>query len=147
MRRLFAGFLMLTALLSAQHAQARDTEYHLKIDAVMKDPDYPTAVGNDVAFFFATQNSPVIDRSLGEFVTNRKTNSFGKPDEDACRWAMLSALKELRERAISLGGDAVVNIVSYYKKNVAASETDYECHAGGFVAGVALKGTVIKLKH
>ena len=147
MRRLFAGFLLLTALLSTHQAQARDTEYHLKIEEVVKGPDYPNAVGNDVAFFFATQNSPTVDQSFGEFVTNRKTNSFGKPDEDACRWAMLSALKTLRERAISLGGDAVVNVVSYYKKSVAASETDYECHAGGLIAGVALKGTIVKLKH
>ena len=147
MRRLFAGFLMLIAALSAHHAQARDTEYHLKVDEVMKGPDYQQKVGGDVAFFFATQQTPTVDQTFGEFVTNRKTNSFGKPDEDACRWAMLSALKQLHQRAVSLGGDAVVNIVSYYKKDVVASETDYECHAGGFVAGVALKGTVVKLKH
>lgn len=33
-----------------------------------------------------------------------------------------------------LGGNAVVNIVSYYKKNTTASTTDYVCHAGNFVA-------------
>jgi hypothetical protein len=39
-----------------------------------------------------------------------------------------------------------VNIVSYYRKQVFASDTLYECHAGAIIAGVALKGTVVKLK-
>ncbi|HEV2676096.1 MAG TPA: hypothetical protein VGV37_16350 [Aliidongia sp.] len=147
MRRISAGFLMVSTLLLTHHALARDTEYHPKIDEVMKNGDFYLRVGPGVAFFFATQNPPAIDQTYGEFVTNRKTDSFGRSDEDACRWAMLSALRELRDRANQLGGDAVVNIVSYYKKKVVASETDYECHAGEFVAGVALKGTVVKLKH
>jgi len=58
---------------------------------------------------------------------------------------MISALKELAERAKTEGGDAVVDIVSYYKKNVFSSATEYECHAGNIVAGVALKGRVVKL--
>lgn len=59
---------------------------------------------------------------------------------------MLSALLELRERAKKLGGNAVTNIVSYYKKDTSSSETEYDCHAGNIIAGVALKGTVVKLK-
>ena len=55
---------------------------------------------------------------------------------------MLSALISLRDRAEDMGGNAVTKIVSYYKKDTFSSETEYECHAGGFVAGVALKGTV-----
>ena len=57
---------------------------------------------------------------------------------------MLSALIELRERARKEGGDAIVNIVSFYRKQEFDSDTLYECHAGAFVAGVALKGTVVK---
>jgi uncharacterized protein YbjQ (UPF0145 family) len=59
---------------------------------------------------------------------------------------MLSALIELRANALEQGGNAVVNIVSYYKKVPFSSPTEYECHAGAFVAGVALKGTIVKLK-
>ena len=54
---------------------------------------------------------------------------------------MLSALIELGERA-RLGANAVINIVSDYKKNVASSDAQYECHAGNIIAGVALRGTV-----
>ena len=126
-------------------AVARDTRYELKIDDVKKDPRYAETVPTDVAFYFGQQAPAGKVVSIGEFVTNRKSNSVGRPDEEACRWAMMAALKVLRERAIAEGGNAVINIVSYYKKNTFASDTLYECHAGAVVAGVALKGTVVKL--
>ena len=34
--------------------------------------------------------------------------------------------------------------MSYYKKNPYTSETQYECHAGNLIAGVALKGDIVK---
>lgn len=127
-------------------AQARDTEYKLAISEVMQNPEFKAKLGSDIAFRFGEGKMPAGAQPLGEFVTNRKTNSVGKPDEEACRWAMLSALIELRERAQKQGGNAVVNIVSYYKKITYSSPTTYECHAGGILAGVALKGVVVKLK-
>ena len=112
----------------------------------MQNPEFKARLGDDVAFRFGDGKVPAGAQQLGEFVTNKKTNSVGKPDEEACRWAMLSALLELRERAAKEGGNAVVNIVSYYKKETYSSPTDYECHAGGIIAGVALKGVVVKLR-
>jgi uncharacterized protein YbjQ (UPF0145 family) len=138
---------MLSTMLLAQHALARNTEYHLKIEDVLRNPAYQEKLGKGVAFFFGAEKTPAIQENFGEFVTNKKTNSFGKPDEDACQWAMLSALLELRERALKMGGNAVVDIVSYYKKDVFESDSDYECHAGGLLAGVALKGNVVKLRN
>ena len=126
-------------------AQARNTRYYLKIEDVKRDPRYQDSVPTDVAFYFADQAHPAIVANFGDAVTNRKGNSFGRPDEEACRWTMMSALKTLHDRAIEEGGNAVIGIVSYYQKNTYSSATDYECHAGGFVAGVALKGTVVKL--
>ncbi len=126
-----------------QVAHARDTEYKLPIQDVLSMPEYQEKVGSDVKFYFADQKA-VPKNNLGEFVTNKKTNSFGKSDEAACKWAMLSALIELRDRAVKEGGTSVVGITSYYKKNEFASATQYECHAGGIIAGVALKGSVAK---
>ena len=50
-----------------------------------------------------------------------------------------------QEKARELGANAVVDMVSYYKKNEMKSAAEYECHAGAVVAGVALKGTVAKV--
>lgn len=141
---LAAVVLVSAVMLDMAPAEARDTRYELKIADVMADPRYAENVPAGVKFYFADQPAPT-GQDLSEFVTNRKTNSFGKQDEEACTWGMISALKELGERALTEGGNAVVGIVSYYKKNVFSNQTLFECHAGAFVAGVALKGTVIKI--
>ena len=77
-------------------------------------------------------------------VTNKKTNAANKSDEKACQWAFLSAVKQLQEKAQSSGATKVGNIMNYYKKNPYTSETQYECHAGNLIAGVALKGDIVK---
>ena len=145
MRRLLFAVALVAGTI-AHGAQARDTEYHLPIAEAMKDAELKRHLGNDVAYYFGGQPTPPVGKTFGEFVTNKKTNAFGKPDIVACRWAMLSALLQLRERAKQLGADAVVNIVSYYKKDTNSSTTEYVCHAGAVIAGVALKGTFVKLK-
>jgi hypothetical protein len=45
-----------------------------------------------------------------------------------------------------LGANAVVNIISYYRKVPMSSDTQYECHAGTLMAGVALKGDFVKIE-
>jgi uncharacterized protein YbjQ (UPF0145 family) len=52
---------------------------------------------------------------------------------------------QLEKRAKQLGANAVVNIVSYYRKDVMSSPTEFECHAGTVIAGVALRGEFVKI--
>jgi hypothetical protein len=98
-----------------------------------------------VAFYFDDQPHPKVEKTLGEYVSNQKTNAFNKGDVEACQWVALSALKEFRRRAINEGGNAVINLHSYYKRNDLSDPTRYECHAGFLMGGVAFKGTVAKL--
>jgi len=139
---LLPGLLIITL---SSVAQARNTRYTLKVQDVLNSSDYQQKVGNAVAFYFANQPAPKAAHELGEYVTNKKTNSFGKSDESACQWAMLSAFIQLRDRALQEGGNAVINVVSCYDKNEIPDKSEYECHAGAVIAGVALKGTVVKL--
>ena len=83
--------------------------------------------------------------NLGEGVSNKKTNGVGKDDVFGCKWAALSALITFQESAKRQGANAVVNLVSYYKKNQTESSTTVQCHAGVFVIGVTLKGTYAKV--
>ena len=138
-------FAILIVVASSSMAQARNTRLTLKIQDVLNRPDYQEKVGNSIAFYFANQPQPQVVQNLGEFVTNKKTNAFGKSDEEACQWAMLSALIQFRDRAVAERGNAVVNVVSYYDKNELPDKSEYECHAGGVVAGVALKASVAKI--
>lgn len=133
------------ALTAAGTAQARDTQLMLPIAAAMETADAQEKLGGAVKFYFADQKHPKVLAKLGTDVSNRKTNAFGKADETACNWAFLSALVALEQRAISLGANAVVNVVSYYKKNTYASPSEFECHAGAVMAGVALKGDFVKI--
>ena len=132
-------------LLLAGVAAARDTVHHLPVDAVLSHPNYSLVLGDDIAFYFGDAPAPA-GTDLGSFVTNKKTNAFNKTDEEACQWVMLSALIQLRDRARDLDADAVVNVRSYYKRATFTSQTEYECHAGAVMAGVALKAAFIKTR-
>ncbi|HKY08176.1 MAG TPA: excinuclease ATPase subunit [Candidatus Binatia bacterium] len=133
----------LTALPWPSHA--RDTKYLLPISTALEVKDAKDKLDGSIKFFFGDQPTPPVLAKLGTDVSNRKTNAFGKSDEKACNWAFLSAMVALEKRAQQLGANAVINIVSYYKKDVMSSPTEFECHAGAVIAGVALKGDFVKI--
>jgi len=146
MNKLSLSAAVLLALGLAQPAFARDTKLVLPVRDVLDSADAHGKIDGSVKFHFAGQKSPVVLEKLGGDVANRKTNAFNKSDEDACRWVMLSALIALQDKAKSLGANAVIDIQSFYKRNVFESATEYECHAGAMAAGVTLKGTYAKVK-
>jgi uncharacterized protein YbjQ (UPF0145 family) len=137
------GLILLLA--TAWPAHARDTKLLLPIAAGLENKDAQEKLDGSIKFFFGAQQHPTIVSKLGTDVSNRKTNAVGKSDERACNWAFLSAMIALQNRAKQLGANAVVNIVSYYQKNVMSSETEFECHAGAVIAGVTLKGDFVKI--
>ncbi|MCL2524620.1 MAG: excinuclease ATPase subunit [Betaproteobacteria bacterium] len=107
-------------------------------------------IAGDIGLFFADQSHPGIEAVLTKDVVAYKKASAKaayNSDEEACNLAMQSALTQLQERARKEGGNAVINIESYYKKKSFRSQNQFECHAGNAGAGVALKGNVVKLKH
>ncbi|HEX6437803.1 MAG TPA: excinuclease ATPase subunit [Candidatus Binatia bacterium] len=126
-------------------AHARDTRHVLSIAVAMETKDALDKLDGSVRFYFGDQSAPQVLAMLGSDVSNRKTNAFGKSDEKACNWAFLSAMLALEKRAHQMGANAVINIVSYYNKKVMSSATEFECHAGGIMAGVALKGDFVKI--
>lgn len=143
-RIIMSLILSTTAILLAADASARDTIQQLPVADVLNDPEYAQRL-EGVSFYFGNQAHPEIVENFGEGRTNKKTNAFNKTDEEACRWVMLSALIQLKERAQSLGANAVVNIRSNYKNNETSSDTEYTCGAGAIMAGVALIGTFVTL--
>jgi uncharacterized protein YbjQ (UPF0145 family) len=82
---------------------------------------------------------------LCEWQSNKKTNAFQKSDQFACDWAFLTAMLSLRERALSLGANAVINIRSNYKKRRFVSQDKYMCGAGKIMAGVTMRGEMVRL--
>ena len=133
------------SLVPAWRAHASDRKYLLPIAAGLENKDAQEKLDGSIKFFFGAQPHPAILSKFGSDVSNRKTRVFGRSDEAACNWAFLSAMIALQNRAKQLGANAVVNIVSYYQKVVMSSETEFECHAGAVIAGVALKGDFVKI--
>ncbi|WP_105189028.1 excinuclease ABC subunit A [Pseudoalteromonas sp. T1lg48] len=136
-------FLALGLALTANTALARDDIGHYNIAELLETTKAKNAL-LDVPLYFGNQAYGKVQETYGEVTTNQKTNAFNKSDKEACQWVMLSALKALQERAKREGMNAVVNIQSYYKKREFVSETEFECGAGFLIAGVALKGTLVK---
>jgi uncharacterized protein YbjQ (UPF0145 family) len=137
--------VMSCLLLTTTTAHARDEHLSLPIKEALETPAAQSKLDKGVKLYFGQQKHPKPTKTLGEWKTNKKTNAFNKSDKEACEWVFLSAVLELQERARKEGGNAVINIRSNYKSHEKSSETEYTCGAGGLMAGVAFKGTVVKL--
>jgi len=125
---------------------ARDTKVMMPLGKILSSKVFKEKVGTGIKFEFADTTIPPEAKNLGSVKSSRKTSVFGKSDSAGCEWVFLSNMIALKQEAISKGADEVVGIVSNYKNIEYSSPTEYECHAGGIMAGVALKGTLVKLK-
>jgi hypothetical protein len=133
--------------LASTPALARDDHLKLSIQqALEKGQAYKTTVASDIKLYFGTQKTPAVEKRMGEFPSNKKTNAANKSSQEACDIAFISAIAALQDRARREGGNAVINIKSIYRGDNSDSPTEYICGAGSFVAGVTLKGTVATIK-
>ncbi len=141
MKKLTQIAALMGVLASIAVAEARDDKLLLSIQDAMQSPAAAEVLDPNIKVVFGKGGGSVIKAGL---VSNRKTNGVGKTDEVACQWALLSAVKQFQEQAVKHNASRVVNLVSYYQKNTLSSTTQYECHAGNIMAGVALKGDLAK---
>lgn len=146
-RKTWTAVALLTATLLPGISQARDTTHFLDFNSVVAEAMQAGRLDGTVKFYLAG-NTPagqvtVINPNV---TTSQKTNAFNKTDEEACRWALQSALIRLQNAAKSAGANAVVDIASNYKNKEYKDSAKYECHAGALMAGVALKGKVANVK-
>lgn len=140
---LIAAIAALTLLSTA--AEARDDRLHKSIAEAMNTESAKEKLDPDIRTYWGDQSYPAPVQKMGEYTSNKKTNAVNKSDTGACQWAFLSAMISLQQRAKAEGGNAIVDIHSVYKNEEFRSTTEFECGAGKIMAGVALRGTVVKL--
>lgn len=140
-----AAFVAL-AILVAPETDARDTKTMLPIADAMNSGSAKARLDGGIKFYFGDSAHPPVAKSFGVFMSNKKTNGVGKKDKEACEWAFLSAMLSFQDRVKQEGGDAVINIESYYRENTIKSATEYECGSGGLMSGVTFRGEVVKLQ-
>ena len=146
MKKTIAIAALLTVSLTASFsASAEDKMIKFPIAGAMAANDAQQRLGDTVKFYFADQPTPKVASKITSDKTSQRTNGFGKSSEKACNWVFLSAMLALQKRATEVGADAVVNIVSNFRDQEFASQTEYECADGAIMAGVALKGDFVKL--
>ncbi|HSC82931.1 MAG TPA: excinuclease [Pseudomonas sp.] len=138
--------LLITAALPSI-SQARDTALYPDFQAVLQEATKAGRLDGSVKFYLAgTTPAGTVSVVKAGVTTSQKTNAFGKSDEDACTWVLQSALIRLQNAAKQAGANAVVNIMSNYKNVPYSNASNYECHAGAIMAGVALKGDLANVK-
>lgn len=140
---LVAGAALIAAMSNA--TLARDTVLRLPLADVLAMPEAKSQLDGSVRFFLAGGPQPAVQSRLGSDTSNKKTNGVGKDDAQACRWAALSTLVAFQNSAKQRGANAVVDLVSFYKKVEFKDGVQFECHAGGVIVGVALKGEYAKI--
>jgi len=145
MKQLIYLVLIFAILFISSVGNARNEVLRFSIDDAMTQPEAASKLDDSVRMFFGDQEHPAVEREIGTYTSNKKTNAFNKSDKEACERAFLSAMIALQSRAIQAGGNAVVNIHSYYYKSEFSSATEFECGAGNVVAGVTMVGDVVKL--
>ncbi|MDO5054175.1 excinuclease ABC subunit A [Pasteurella oralis] len=133
-------FALSAIILSA--CAPRNTTHYFSIDEALQSPAAANVLNPNVKLYFGKQAPGKVLKS--DLVSNRKTNAANKDDKEACEWAFLSAVRSFQDRAQSMGATKVGNLISYYKKNPYKSTTQFECHAGHLIGGVALKGDIVK---
>jgi hypothetical protein len=135
------------AVASSASGAARDEHLRFPIQpALEKGQSYRTKVEPDVRLFFGSAKTPAVARRMATYSVNTKSNAVGKPDQESCDIAFISALARLQGYARRAGGDAVVNIRSTYRGENSESPSEYVCGAGNIMVGVTLEGTVVKLR-
>ncbi len=138
-------FILFVALAMTTSLYARDDRIKLPIADAIGTEEAKSKLNQGIKFVFG-QGASGVSKKFGNFQSNKKTNAFGKSDQAACNRAFLSAMLSFQDRAVREGGNAVINIKSYYKRNTFVSTTEFECGAGNIMAGVTFTGDVVKLK-
>ena len=136
---------LVTSLLISLDVSARDDYLMFSIEEAMNAEAAKEKLNLGFRFYFGEQAHPEPIKDFGEFQSNKKTNGVGRSDKQACEWAFLSAMLSFQDQISRQDGNAVVNIRSYYKKNLISSETEYQCGAGNIMAGVTFLGEVVTL--
>lgn len=135
-------FFVVATLFVANSAYAKNDIVRFPIAAALAEPDAKAKLDPNIEFYFGNKSAG--RKITQQLSSNKKANGVGKSDQAACNRAFLSALLSFQDRAKKEGGNKVVNITSYYYKNVFVSDKEFECGVGTIMSGVTLRGYIAK---
>jgi hypothetical protein len=140
MRGVLKLFISCMIISAVSIADARNIKHSFPIADAFESKDLPEKPAGAVKFFFTKEKSPRATKVIQNQTITRKINLRGNSNEKACNLAFMSVLKDFEKRAKEMSANAVVNIVSAYKRAEMSSATHFECHEGSGYMAVALRG-------
>ncbi|MDR3212879.1 MAG: excinuclease ATPase subunit [Azoarcus sp.] len=147
MKKSLLALPFVAALCFPAVSQARDTQHFLDFQSVVDKAVADGQLDGTVKFYLKGQAVPgKIAQRFPEASSNKKTNAANKSDEAACEWALRSVLIAFQDNAKRNGGNAVVDMVSFYNRKEYSDPAKFECHAGSIMAGVVMKGAAAIVK-
>ncbi len=138
------GALVVLAAMPMAPAYAADDIIQLDLQQALNAPDTLAKIDGSVKFFFGQTSHPPVISSLGMVVTNQKGGLWKSP-EAACPTTFLDALHDLQAKAKAVGGNAVINVESYFRKRKVEIGVSVPCYPSGFRVGIALRGEIVKV--
>jgi uncharacterized protein YbjQ (UPF0145 family) len=128
---------------SATTGFARDDIENFSIRNALETPDAREKLDPRIKLSFGNGRHGAVVKSIGEWKSYKKSNGVGRANEIACQRAFLSAAISLQQRAVKMGGNAVIRIQSDFDQRRTSSDTTYVCASGMLMSAVALIGTVV----
>ena len=126
---------------------ARGAVVLIDFQQALNSDEIKKALGDDVAFYLSGATTPVVRTSFQEVIGNSSTIRWYGSGQKPCMVVLLKVLQIMRDQAKQQGGNAVVNVIGYYKKKELVNSSMIECYTGAQVQGhITLKGTVAEVE-
>jgi hypothetical protein len=145
MKMLRSAVLFTAACAASWPATARAQSQLYPIAQALSSPDAQAKLDRGVKLYFGRQGHPPVARTIGVWPSNKRANKFGRSEQQACDYALLSAVLSLQGRARRERANAVIDIVTSYGDAVTVSAAQYVCDTAGLRVGVVLRGRVVSL--
>ncbi|WGM40537.1 hypothetical protein [Caulobacter sp. NIBR1757] len=114
------------------------------VGPLFSKPENVARLPEGVRFTFGDAPVEVV-QSLGPVRSNRASVKGNRTLSDACRWAMLGALKGLGEQARAKGSNAVIRLTSTIDDQP-GSDTTFRCRVSNSIVHVAVTGELAQVK-
>jgi uncharacterized protein YbjQ (UPF0145 family) len=126
-------------------AFARDSEYTLPMDEVLRMPAAQRELDGSVRFYLEGQHHEAVVFTHMEETVTGKIRGSGPEEVESCKRAALRALVAYQTKAKKMGANAVIDMVGFFKEKPFISQSQFQCHAGSRTVVVVFKGTFAKV--
>ena len=144
MKSLATALLAGLVLVGASGAASGPQILEVSAAPLFSNPETRAKLPADIRFAFAGEAVEVV-QVVKSTRSNRASVKGARTLSDACRWALLGALKGMAEQAKAEGANGVVNIRSVLD-DLPAADGSFRCRTSNSVVHVAVTADLAQVK-